>query len=216
MSNREPSEDSIRSRESSEDLFRRSDTVNERNDLSGQQSESVIRMEVPQSKKSDDVRLVQFNIPKLTKSNVRTWKSDVEEFCQIQGCWEIVGHTLARQDNPDALKALLEDENWAVQDAKARYYIKLNIQPEDKTSARDLKNSGAVWKYLMNRYERTTQYDTIVAFRKIAQWKKDSKMDVEASLQQLEQLNAELHEISDRKNRFDELTLLTIFLDGRI
>jgi hypothetical protein len=160
VSNREPSEDSIRSRESSEDWFRRSDTVNERNDLSGQQSELVIRMEVPQSKKSDDVRLVQFNIPKLTKSNVRTWKSDVEEFCQIQGCWEIVGHTLARQDNPDALKALLEDENWAVQDAKARYYIKLNIQPEDKTSARDLKNSGAVWKYLMNRYERTTQYDT--------------------------------------------------------
>ena len=62
MSNREPSEDSIRSRESSEDWFRRSDTVNERNDLSGQQSELVIRMEVPQSKKSDDVRLVQFNI----------------------------------------------------------------------------------------------------------------------------------------------------------
>jgi hypothetical protein len=39
-------------------------------------------------------------------------------------------------------------------------------------------------------------------------------MDVEASLQQLEQLNAELNEISDRKNKFDELTFLTIFLDG--
>jgi hypothetical protein len=58
------------------------------------------------------------------------------------------------------------------------------------------------------------QYDTIVAFRRITHWKKDPGMDVERSLQQLEQWNAELKEISHGKNSFDELSLLTIFLDG--
>ena len=57
---------------------------------------------------------------------------------QIQGWWEVVGDTLARQNNFDGLKALLKYENWAVQDAKARYCIQLNIQLE---SSRKLRSS---------------------------------------------------------------------------
>ena len=39
-------------------------------------------------------------------------------------------------------------------------------------------------------------------------------MSIEGSLQQLEQLNAELYEISDKETRFNEKTILTLFLDG--
>lgn len=66
----------------------------------------------------------------------------------------------------------------------------------------------------MDRYERTTQYDVVIALRKVVQWKKDPEKGIEDSLQHLEQLNAELYEISNRKNRFDELMILTIFLEG--
>src|SRR5215469_662207 len=142
------------------------------------ESEPTIRMAlpIPAAKEAKPIKLVQFDIPNLTKQNVRTWKSDVEEFCETQGVWEVVQQTLDRQDKPEELRALLADPLWASQDATARYYIKKNIQPEDKTSVRDIKNSGAVWKYLMGRYERTTQYDVIIALRKVTQWKKDPKI----------------------------------------
>jgi hypothetical protein len=71
--------------------------------------------------------LVQFDIPNLTKQNVRTWKLDVWEFCKIQGVWEVVEQTLKRQDKPGELQELLKEPLWASQDAIARYYIKKNI-----------------------------------------------------------------------------------------
>ncbi|KAJ5100741.1 hypothetical protein N7456_006995 [Penicillium angulare] len=160
------------------------------------------------------VKLLDFKTSILARENVRTWRSDVEEFCQIQGVWKAVQKTLELQDKPEELARLLANQKWASLDATAKYYIKQNLKQEDKTTVRDYKNSGAVWKYLMSRYERTTQYDIVIALRKVIQWKKDSKMGIEDSLQQLEQLNAELYEISDKKNRFDELMILTIFLEG--
>jgi len=54
----------------------------------------------------------------------------------------------------------------------------------------------------------------VVALRKVTHWQKDLKMSIEGSLQQLEQLNAELYEISDKETRFNEKTILTLFLDG--
>jgi transposase InsO family protein len=180
------------------------------------QAELAVRMtsSIPEPKEAKPMKLVQFDIPNLTKQNVRTWKSDVQEFCEIQGVWEVVVQTLRRQEKPEELQQLLEKPMWASQDATARYYIKKNIQQEDKTSVRDLKNSGAVWKYLMNRYERTTEYDTVILVQTITQWKKDPKIDIETSLQHLEQLNADLYEVSNQKHKFDELMILTMFLNG--
>lgn len=96
-------------------------------------------------------------------------------------------------------------------DATARYYIKRNIQ--QKAAVRDLKNSGAVGKYLMSRYEWTMEYDMVILVQRIAQWKKDPKVDIEASLQQLEQLNADLYKVSNQKHKFDELMILAMFLN---
>jgi hypothetical protein len=180
------------------------------------QEELLARMasSIPQAQEAKPIRLVQFDIPNLTKQNVRTWKSDVKEFCETQGVWKVVQETLKRQGNPEELRRILDNPIWASQDATARLYIKRNIQLEDKTSVRDLNNSGAVWRYLMTRYERTTQYDVIIALRKVTLWKKDPQMDLETSLQQLEQLNAELYEISNKQQSFNELMILTMFLDG--
>lgn len=150
----------------------------------------------------------------LTKTNVTTWKSDVREFCQIQGVWEVVEQTLRRQNKPEELQKLLDQPLWASQDATARYYIMKSIKEEDMTAVRDMKSSGAVWKYLMSRYERTTQYDTVRLAQRITQWKKNPKVDIEASLQQLEQLNADLYEVSDQKIKLHELMILVIFLNG--
>src|SRR5215469_12568460 len=136
-----------------------------------QENEPSVRMAptIPAAKEAKPTKLVQFDIPNLTKQNVRTWKEDVEEFCETQGVWTVVEETLRRQDNPEKLRKLLANPVWASQDATARYYIKRNIEPEDKTSVRGIKNSGAVWKYLLGKYERKTLYDTIVASRKVTQ-----------------------------------------------
>jgi hypothetical protein len=45
----------------------------------------------------------------------------------------VVKHTLEQQNKPDNMKALLDNKDWKSQDTKAQYYIKKNIQPEDKT-----------------------------------------------------------------------------------
>jgi adenylate kinase family enzyme len=169
---------------------------------------------VPEPKEAKPIKLSPFDIPNLTKQNVRTWKSDVQEFCESQGVWEVVEQTLERQDKPEELKKLLDKPLWASQDATARIYIKRNIQQEDKALVRDMKNSGAVWKYLTGKYERKTEYDTVILVQRITQWKKDPKDDIETSLQQLEQLNADLSEVSDKKYKFEELIILTMFLNG--
>jgi len=94
-----------------------------------QENEPSVRMAptIPAAKETKPTKLVKFDIPNLTKQNVRTWKEDVEEFCETQGVWTVVEETLRRQDNLEELRALLADLVWASQDATARYYIKRNI-----------------------------------------------------------------------------------------
>ncbi|KAI9034788.1 uncharacterized protein KD926_005579 [Aspergillus affinis] len=169
---------------------------------------------IPEPKEAKPIKLLPFDIPNLTKQNVRTWKSDVQEFCESQGVWEVVEQTLKRQDKPGELQNLLDKPLWASQDATARIYIKRNIQQEDKAAVRDLNNSGAVWRHLMGRYERKTEHDTVILAQRITQWKKDPKDSIEISLQQLEQLNADLSEVSDQKYKFEELIILVTFLNG--
>jgi hypothetical protein len=69
------------------------------------QAELAVRMtsSIPEPKEAKPMKLVQFDIPNLTKQNVRTWKSDVQEFCEIQGVWEVVVQTLRRQEKPEEL-----------------------------------------------------------------------------------------------------------------
>jgi hypothetical protein len=58
---------------------------------------------IPKPKEAKPIKLVQFKIPNLIKQNIRTWKSDVREFCKIQGVWEVVEQTLQRQNKPEEL-----------------------------------------------------------------------------------------------------------------
>lgn len=83
---------SSREPESSEDVDSESiEDTNER-DEPGERSESTAGMapQIPEAKEAKPTKLVQFDIPNLTKQNVRTWKSDVQEFCETQGVWEVV------------------------------------------------------------------------------------------------------------------------------
>jgi hypothetical protein len=70
------------------------ETVEIQEDPSEQlQLELAVRMAttpIPKPKEANPIKLVQFNIPNLTKQNIRTWKSDIREFCEIQGVWEVV------------------------------------------------------------------------------------------------------------------------------
>jgi hypothetical protein len=52
----------------------------------------------------------------------------------------------------------------------ARIYIKMNISDEDKTLVQDLEYLGAIWKYLMDRYEQISEYNAVVILRKVTQW----------------------------------------------
>src|SRR5215469_2409972 len=168
----DPGEDPIDTPQPESDLGR-DESENERDKPKEsdkpRQNESTMDSDAPEAKEVKPTKLVQFEIPNLTKQNVRTWKEEVEEFCETQGVWRVVEETLKRQNKPEKLRKLLENPVWAAQDATARYYIKRNIEQEDKTSVRGIKNSGAVWKYLLGKYERKTLYDTIVASRKVTQ-----------------------------------------------
>ena len=140
-------------------------------------------------------------------------KSNVREFYQTQGYWKVVKQTLRFLDSADKLRRLLENSKWASQDATTRIYIKINISDEDKTSVQDLEYLGAIWKYLMDRYKWISKYDIVVTLQKVTQWQKDAKISIESSLQQLEQLNAELYEISNKEMQFNKKIILTLFLD---
>ena len=66
----------------------------------------------------------------------------------------------------------------------------------------------------MQKYERRTQVDVISAIQDVIGWKKDSGLDLEDSLQQLEYKNAVLTDTSSGRIVFDEIVLITIFLNG--
>jgi hypothetical protein len=125
-----------------------------------------------------------------------------------------VEQTYNWRGNAPRVRKLLEDPGWRVSDATAKFYILQNLKVEGKASVQSLKTSGDMWAFLMEKYERTTEYDTVILVQRITQWKKDPKVDIEASLQQLEQLNADLYEISNQKHKFDELMILIMFLNG--
>ncbi|THC87262.1 hypothetical protein EYZ11_013291 [Aspergillus tanneri] len=140
--------------------------------------------------------------------------SQISRFCKIQGCWTVVEETQKRLDKPEELERLLENKTWASQDALAQRYITENIQQSDMTTVRDYRSSGEIWTYLMEKYEKATKYDAMVLLQRITAWRKDPKVDLEASLQELEQWNADLYEISNKKHKFDEEMVLTMFLNG--
>jgi hypothetical protein len=64
----------------------------------------------------EDVNLVkihEFKTSTLTRVNIRTWKLNVREFCQTQGCWKVVKQMLRFLDSADKLRRLLENSKWA-------------------------------------------------------------------------------------------------------
>src|SRR5581483_6296690 len=91
---------------------------------------------IPAPEDAHPIKIYEFKTSTLTRTNVRTWKSDVREFCQMQGYWKVVEQTLKLLESADKLKKLLGNPKWASQDATARIYVKINISEEDKTSVR--------------------------------------------------------------------------------
>jgi hypothetical protein len=175
--------------------------------MSGQQDIPVCETVKPQ-------KIVTFNIEKLDRTNVSSWKAQYKIFLGTQGCWRVVEHTYNWRQDASRVRRLLEDPAWSALDATAKLYILQNIKMEDKASVQNLETSGDMWAFLMEKYERRTQVDVTNAIRKITRWQKDPRMSLEEAMQQLDQYHAELQDISSGKVKFDSMIILIFFLDG--
>ena len=170
--------------------------------------------EIPAYQAVTPQKIVTFNIEKLDRTNVSSWKAQYKIFLETQGCWSVVGHTYKWRGNATRVRKLLEDPGWRASDATAKLHILQNIKVEDKASVQSLKTSGDMWAFLMEKYERRTQVDVTNAIRKVTRWQMDPKMSLEEAMQQLDQYHAELEDISNGKVKFDSMIILIFFLDG--
>jgi predicted Fe-S protein YdhL (DUF1289 family) len=98
-------------------------------------------------------KIVTFNIEKLDRTNVSSWKAQYKIFLGTQGCWRVVEHTYNWRQDASRVRRLLEDPAWSALDATAKLYILQNIKMEDKASVQNLETSGDMWAFLMEKYE---------------------------------------------------------------
>jgi len=185
----------------------------ERDDEMTDQTGEPAGSDIPDHDAEPSTKVVQFKIEATKKENIKNWKSLMKRFLTTQGCWEVVDLTLRWQKSPEKIQQLLRKKGWNSANAMAMLYIMQNISENDMTSIRDMVDCGAMWAYL-SKYEKKTHVDIMYAIEKMAGWKKDSKMNLEDSLQQLEQLRTELADISGGKITLDELVTLYFFLKG--
>lgn len=185
----------------------------ERDDEMTNQTGEPAGSDIPDHDAEPSTKVVQFKIEAAKKENIKNWKSLMKRFLTTQGCWEVVELTPRWQKSPEKIQQLLRKKGWNSVNAMAMLYIMQNISENDMTSIRDMVDCGAMWAYL-SKYEKKTHIDIMYAIEKVAGWKKDSKMNLEDSLQQLEQLRTELAYISGGKITLDELMTLYFFLKG--
>ena len=165
----------------------------------------------PSTSQSDVVRVHRFQIEKLIKANVRNWKLQMEDYMDLQGCWEVVEYT---KSHPERISEILAHKSWRTQNAKARIHIRDNIQEDDITATRHLKGSGEIWAYFMKRYEAKNETEELAALERVVLWRKDPSKSIEESLKELERWNTELKELSDNNNGVNNRVLMFYFLRG--
>ncbi|OJD26215.1 hypothetical protein ACJ73_02414 [Blastomyces percursus] len=142
------------------------------------------QFKLPTFKKVEPQKLYPIDVHKLTRTNCRSWKTQ-----------------------------LLADTAWSASIALAKIYLKKVIYEEDVQSVHDFRDAGKIWGFLMDKYERRTAVDMVIAIQNLTLWKKPS-MTIEASLQQLESLHSELMDVSNGRIVFDGMVILVLFLNG--
>ncbi|KAL1955928.1 hypothetical protein VTO42DRAFT_7913 [Malbranchea cinnamomea] len=163
--------------------------------------------------KRESRKINDFKLKPLDRTNAVMWKNQMRHYLQTQNCWDVVEYTWENRDKPEIRKAILEDPDWGGADSTAQLYISQHIREGDITLAQRYGTSGEVWHFLLEKYDRKTKADFVSVLIKVTNWKKDPSMDIEQSLQQLEQLVDELHVIRN-KEVFDEEMVMYFFLQG--
>jgi hypothetical protein len=90
--------------------------------------------EIPAYQAVEPQKIVAFNIEKLDRTNVTSWKAQYNIFLETQGCWSVVEYTYNWRGNATRVRKLLEGPGWRASDATAKLYIIQNIKVEDKAS----------------------------------------------------------------------------------
>ncbi|KAL3712502.1 hypothetical protein TMatcc_001201 [Talaromyces marneffei ATCC 18224] len=169
---------------------------------------------IPDYPGPENVRITTFEIEKAGRSNIKNWKLRMQIFLETQDCWDVVELTEKYQKDPEKVQALFAKKGWKSANGRAKLYILGNIKQDDISTVRDCKLSGEMWAYIRKKYERKTHVDIMMAIQRIVDWKKSAEASMEDSLQQLEQLEAELRDISDGQIKLGELMILNFFLRG--
>ncbi|OJD26123.1 hypothetical protein ACJ73_02494 [Blastomyces percursus] len=151
---------------------------------------------LPTFKKVEPQKIYPIDVHKLTRTNCRSWKTQVRDFLESQGCWQVMELTY---------KWRLEDQ----QRGSGKVICEEGVQ-----SVHDFRDAGKIWGFLMDKYERRTAVDMAIAIQNLTLWKKDPSMTIEASLQQLESLHSELMDVSNGRIVFDGMVILVLFLNG--
>ncbi|EED18965.1 conserved hypothetical protein [Talaromyces stipitatus ATCC 10500] len=158
---------------------------------------------IPDYPGPDNVRITTFEIEKADRSNIKNWKLRMQIFLETQDCWDMVELMEKYQKDPEKIQALSAKKGWKSANGRAKLYILGNIKQDDISTG-----------YIRKKYERKTHVDIMMAIQKIVDWKKSAEASMEDSLQQLEQLEAELRDVSDSQIKLGELMILNFFLRG--
>ena len=104
---------------------------------------------------------VSFDVEKLDRTNVKSWKNFYKEFLDIQDCWQVVELTYKWRKDPEMIRRLRGDKNWRAADNAAKIYIKRGLSKSDESNVQDIETSGRMWAYLLQKYDRRTHMDMV-------------------------------------------------------
>ncbi|EED15089.1 conserved hypothetical protein [Talaromyces stipitatus ATCC 10500] len=169
---------------------------------------------IPTFEEVNGRKFMTFEIAKLDRTNVRSWKNKYELFLKSQGCWKVLDYTYKWRKQSEKIDELLKDDKWSAADSLSKLYILQNLTESDESAVQHMRSSGEIWAYLMEKYERRTEVDVAYAIRDVITWKMSSTTTVEAGLQQLEQRHTELVDVSGGEVKLPEKTIMVIFLEG--
>ena len=97
------------------------------------------------------------------------------EFLNTQQCWKVVKitynwqRTLPEVNAQRKINKLLCDKDWSMSNSLAKLYIKEGIKQEDNLSIQLFVNMGAIWKFLMEKYEKKSVVEISMAIKKLIQ-----------------------------------------------
>lgn len=133
-----------------------------------------------------DAKISKASIETLNTKNARSWFYKMESHLSFEQYWKAIEERVKLgEDQYDKLMTL---EGWCQRDAGARIIIERGLKDHTMLNLRHTKHAGGLWEELKKRFLKRTESDICNAIDDVVGWRKDPRMNLEESLDSLEQL----------------------------